>query len=190
MTSNLGSNEKRGIGFGGNTKVHKESAVIDFLTPEFRNRIDKILHFNTLTEDMIEPVVEKFLDELTSKLSNINIVLSIADDAKKYLTDMGFESSMGARSVKRTINNEFKKHLSKEILFGLLKGGGRVDIGIDENGFFYDYTASNISKDLLLESSVSSEYDFKTSQEAMMYAKNNPGTVIVRADSGVGYMVK
>ena len=99
MTSNLGTNEKRGIGFGESKNIHKGSAVINFLTPEFRNRIDKILHFNTLTEDMIEPVVDKFLDDLSAKLLNIHISLSISDDARKYLIDLGFESNMGARSL-------------------------------------------------------------------------------------------
>ena len=85
MTSNLGVTEKRGIGFGENTNVHKGSAVVDFLTPEFRNRIDKILDFNTLTEDMIEPIVKKFLNDLSLKLSKKDIDLSISDKARDTL---------------------------------------------------------------------------------------------------------
>ncbi len=190
MTSNLGTTEKRGIGFGGNNTIYRESAVVDFLSPEFRNRIDKILHFNTLTEDMIEPVVDKFLDELTCKLSNININLSISGDARKYLTFMGFESAMGARSVKRTINNEFKKHISREVLFGVLKNGGKITIDVDETGFAYQYRPLVIPELQIPSLEDILEYDFGTAQEAQEYAKNNLGVVIVRAASGVGYVIK
>ncbi len=189
MTSNLGATEKRGIGFGENTNMHQESAVKDFLTPEFRNRIDKILNFNTLTEDMIEPVVEKFLVELSDKLLNKNIKLTISDNARMYLTDMGFESAMGARSVKRTINNEFKKQLSYEILFGKLKEGGKVKIELEDEGFSYHYEALNIVERISASMEESLKYDFDTAQEAQEYAKNNPGTVIVRAKWGVGYII-
>ena len=91
------------------------------------------------------------------------------------------------RSVKRTINNEFKKHLSKEILFGILKDGGKVYIDINEDGFDYHYKASDITA---YTEDKNLNYDFKTSQEAMMYAKNNPGIAITRSESGVGYVIK
>jgi len=190
MTSNLGVTEKRGIGFGENTNVHKGSAVVDFLTPEFRNRIDKILHFNTLTEDMIEPIVKKFLDDLSLKLSKKDINLTISDNARVHLTAIGFESAMGARSIKRMINNEFKKHISNEILFGVLKNGGEITIDIAETEFIYDYQPLYI---LEIQHELFTDhfsYDFETSAEAMVYAKNNPGEVISRAPSGVGYVIK
>ena len=190
MTSNLKETEQRGIGFGEKKNVHIQSGVADFLTPEFRNRIDKILHFNILTEDMIEPVVDKFVDDLSVKLSNKQITLSISSEARNNLIMFGFESAMGARSVKRMINNEFKKHISKEILFGVLKHGGEITINIEETEFVYTYlplivprTQPKLFKDI-------SAYDFETSNEAMVYAKSNPGTVIGRASSGVGYVIK
>ena len=187
MTSNLGSNEKRGIGFGGNQNLYKEAAVKDFLTPEFRNRIDKILHFNTLTEEMISPIVEKFLTELTLKLSIKNITLNISNAAKDALVSMGFNSAMGARSVKRTITSEFKKELAKEILFGRLKHGGVATIDMAEESFVYDYESPEST--VVQPAGMGKPY-FQTAEEAQYYAKQNPGTVIVRAISGEGYMVK
>jgi ATP-dependent Clp protease ATP-binding subunit ClpA len=190
MTSNLEVTEKRGIGFGENKNVHIHSEVVDFLTPEFRNRIDKILHFNTLTEDMIEPVVDKFLDGLSMKLSSRNITLHISDPARGHLTYIGFESAMGARSVKRMINNEFKKNISKEILFGTLKQGGEITIDIEEKEFIYKYlplTESEIQSELFKNQII---YNFETAEEAHTYAKHHPGTVIARAASGVGYVIK
>ena len=65
MTSNLGANEKRGIGFGENAMIYKESSVADFLTPEFRNRLDNILEFNRLTPEVIAHVIDKYLDDFS-----------------------------------------------------------------------------------------------------------------------------
>jgi ATP-dependent Clp protease ATP-binding subunit ClpA len=191
MTSNLGVTEQRGIGFGENKNVHIHSAVVDFLTPEFRNRIDKILNFNMLTEDMIEPVVDKFLNDLSLKLSKRDINLTISDKAKEYLTSIGFESAMGARSVKRMINNEFKKHISKEILFGVLENGGNITVDIDDQKFKYKYEPLTMQTEQN-QSSLHNipMYDFEFVEEAHAYAKNHPGTVIVRASCGVGYIVK
>ena len=187
MTSNLGANEKRGIGFGENKNLHKESAVLNFLSPEFRNRLDKILHFNALTEDMIAPVVEKFLLELSNRLLKKNITFTISENAKKYLSDIGFESAMGARSVKRIINDELKKPLSREMLFGRLNAGGKVSIDIDEKGFSYQYEVSDFPTTI---ESKNFDYDFKTVEEAHAYGRDNPGKVIARATSGVGYVIK
>jgi len=189
MTSNLGVTEKRGIGFGENTNVHKGSAVVDFLTPEFRNRIDKILDFNTLTEDMIEPIVKKFLNDLSLKLLKKDIDLSISDKARVHLTAIGFESAMGARSVKRMINNEFKKHISNEILFGVLTNGGEITIDIDETGFIYTYQPLRVSEYFPVESRDRSQYDFLTVDEAHIYAKKHPGVMVKRTPDGEGYII-
>jgi ATP-dependent Clp protease ATP-binding subunit ClpA len=192
MTSNLGANEARGIGFG-NTNIHKESAVVDFLTPEFRNRIDKMLHFNALTIETIEPIVEKFIYELQEKLTRKYISLDVSSEAKKYLTYKGFVSDMGARSVKRAINDEFKKHLSKEILYGELRNGGNVQIDRVENGFTYTYESLNFKDANEIVKRVRATYfphDFETAQEALVYAKSNPGTVVGRTQSGAGYTIK
>jgi len=191
MTSNLKETEHRGIGFGESKNIHIQSGVADFLTPEFRNRIDKILQFNTLTEDMIEPVVNKFLDDLSTKLVKKNITLNISSEAREYLTSIGFESDMGARSVNRMINNEFKKHISKEILFGQLMYGGEVSIDVENNEFIYSYTLLRepIPEKIESEEEHSKLY-FKTAEEAQQYARNNPGIIVVRVPTGIGYTIK
>lgn len=194
MTSNLESVEKRGIGFGEHKNTYKESAVSSFLTPEFRNRIDKILHFNTLTKDMIAPVVDKFLDELKESLLENDVVMSVSPKATEYLVAMGFDSLMGARSVKRTIGNVFKRHIAKEMLFGSLIGGGEVHIDIDKDGFVY---RDGVDEDTPSQAEASDGtllerygYDFETADEAMAYAKNNPGICISRSPLGIGYIIK
>lgn len=194
MTSNLGATQKRSMGFGEKTDtMHDGSAIKHFFTPEFRNRIDKVLQFNPLTRDMIEPVVKKFLLELSYKLFKKHIKFSITNNAKKHLADTGFESAMGARSVKRTINNEFKKHISHEILFGKLSHGGRVKISLKDKNFVYHYESLDEAVDLpksnLKQLDELCDYDFKTAEEAQEYAKRHVGTVISRANCGVGYRI-
>ncbi len=195
MTSNLGSNEKRGIGFGSSSTVYKESAVADFLTPEFRNRIDKMLEFNKLTKDMVMNITDKFLDDFSNMLLEKNISLTVSNEAKEVLNYFGFDADMGARSVIRAINNEFKRKISQEILFGRLDNGGEVSIDVDDGRFVYLYSEhhqanDNIDNELLELEKLLDECDFETAEEAFAYAKANVGSVITRAPSGYGYIVK
>ena len=188
MTSNLGSNEKRGIGFADNTDIYKESAVADFLSPEFRNRLDNILEFNKLTGDMIIHITDKFLEDLGSRLLEKNIFLSISGEAKEHLNTIGFESAMGARSISRAINSEFKRHISQEILFGSLKDGGTVCITLGKDGFVYDFRSGHRHTDV--PEGIDAGCDFKTAEEACRYAKENVGVTVTKSPSGHGYIIK
>ena len=193
MTSNLGATEKRGIGFGENINTYKESAVIDFLTPEFRNRLDMMLEFNTLTSEVVVYVIDKYINDLSEVLALKNIVLTVTEEAKQLLNVIGFESDMGARSVHRLINSEFKMNISKEMLYGKLTEGGKIKIDIDKDGFNYSFeergnTVSQIISEM--NEPESTFFDFATAEEAMEYAKNNPGAVVCRAVTGTGYIIK
>lgn len=193
MTSNLGSNEKRGIGFGENQNIYRESAVINFLTPEFRNRIDKMLEFAPLDAQTAMLVTEKYLEDFSQILKPKKISLHVSVEAKELLIVIGFISGMGARSVIRSINNHFKQNISREIIFGKLSDGGEVNIDAGEDGFIYKYlSASEKNNDQVqdLFSQPVNEYDFKTAQEAHEYAKQNPGVAVARAESGTGYVIK
>ncbi len=183
MTSNLGVEEK--------LKVN------EFMTPEFRNRIDKILNFNNLTKELSINIITKFLNDFSQTLKKQNIQLTITDRAKEYLNDIGFDPKMGARSVKRAINNEFKTHISKEILFGKLRHGGKVSIDYITDNFIYSYSDTNRAKNSSSNSFktpfdkdfIPSDFDFETYEESMSYAKNNPNISITRASSGYGYII-
>jgi len=115
MTSNLGENEQNGIGFGNQT-IHKQKALIDFLPPEFRKRLDKILEFKKLTQDMIIHITDKFLKDLSKQFATKNIELVITAEAKNTLNEIGFDPNMDARSVLRAINSVFKKEIAKIVL--------------------------------------------------------------------------
>jgi ATP-dependent Clp protease ATP-binding subunit ClpA len=137
MTSNAGAKEMESgsIGLGksvDNQSFKRDSAIKNFFTPEFRNRLDAIVHFNKLGDEQINKIVDKFIIQLETKLSAVNIELVIEPLVRKYLAKVGFDPHMGARPLSRIIDQEIKKPLSHEILFGKLEKGGVVIVSIDE----------------------------------------------------------
>ena len=137
MTSNAGAKEMEsgsiGIGKVLDNQSHKrEHAIKNFFTPEFRNRLDAIIHFNKLSEDQVLKIVDKFITILESKLADKNVALKISDEARLHLAKVGFDPQMGARPLSRIIDQEIKKPLSNEILFGKLEKGGLVFVSIDQ----------------------------------------------------------
>jgi ATP-dependent Clp protease ATP-binding subunit ClpA len=137
MTSNAGAKEMESgsIGLGksiDNQSFKRDSAIKNFFTPEFRNRLDAIVHFNKLGDDQILKIVDKFLIQLETKLSEKNVELIVEPEARAHLAKVGFDPQMGARPLSRIIDQEIKKPLSHEILFGKLEKGGAVVVSIDE----------------------------------------------------------
>lgn len=142
MTSNLGAAdaEKKKIGFGNSEKTGEmESAVTKFFAPEFRNRLDGIITFNKLEYSTMTKVVDKFITDLNSLMSDKNVFVKLSNEAKNYLVEKGFNSTMGARPLLRVIDDKIKKPLSKEILFGKLINGGLVEISISEDNLTFNY---------------------------------------------------
>lgn len=137
MTSNAGAREfdSNSIGLVQNidSNVSKRDQTIkNFFSPEFRNRLDAIVHFNKLQDSQILKIVDKFLLILESKLHEKSVELKVLDSAREYLAKIGFDPKMGARPIARIIDNEIKKPLSHEILFGKLEKGGVVTVFFDE----------------------------------------------------------
>ena len=120
MTSNLGARdgERSKIGFdnSSNDQASKE-AVNRHFTPEFRNRLDAIIEFNKLSKEQVRPIALKFIDELNGLLSPRNITLDLDESAIVQLVNDGFDPKMGARPMRRIINEKIKKPLSKKIVF-------------------------------------------------------------------------
>jgi ATP-dependent Clp protease ATP-binding subunit ClpA len=131
MTSNLGAAdaEKRKIGFGDPDKTGEiDNAVTKFFAPEFRNRLDGIITFKKLEHSVMSKVVDKFIKELNSLMTDKNVFVQLTIEAKNFLIKHGFNDKMGARPLLRTIDEHVKKPLSREILFGRLINGGLVKI--------------------------------------------------------------
>ena len=136
MTSNLGArdNENNTIGFGDLDKDGEDDkALKKFFAPEFRNRLDAIIKFSKLSQNIVSQIVKKFISELNSQLKDKNIEIALNAEAVKWLSEKGFDSKMGARPLARLIDNKIKSPLSRKVLFGELQNGGRIDISIVNN---------------------------------------------------------
>jgi ATP-dependent Clp protease ATP-binding subunit ClpA len=139
MTTNAGASEmaKAAIGFGSAKRTGEDEEALNRLfTPEFRNRLDAIIAFAPLPTKVIYKVVQKFIMQLEAQLSERNITFDLHEDAIDWLAENGYDEKMGARPLSRVIQENIKKPLANEILFGKLKKGGivNVTVGPKEDG--------------------------------------------------------
>jgi ATP-dependent Clp protease ATP-binding subunit ClpA len=136
MTTNAGAEslQKRSIGFTDKKEAGDEMADIKrMFTPEFRNRLDAIISFRALDEEIILRVVDKFLMQLEEQLHEKKVEAVFSDSLRRYLSRKGFDPLMGARPMSRLIQDMIRKALADELLFGKLMDGGRVTVDMDEN---------------------------------------------------------
>ncbi len=137
MTTNAGAEtlSKSSIGFTTERQTGDELAEIKRLfTPEFRNRLDAMISFQSLDHEIILKVVDKFLMELENQLQEKKVEASFAPALREYLAKHGFDPQMGARPMARLIQDTIRRALADELLFGRLVNGGKVAIGIDDAG--------------------------------------------------------
>ncbi|MBU6248669.1 MAG: ATP-dependent Clp protease ATP-binding subunit ClpA [Xanthomonadaceae bacterium] len=141
MTTNAGAQQasRRGIGFVKQNHTTDAMEVIRrMFTPEFRNRLDAIIQFNSLDFDHILRVVDKFLIELESQLAEKHVSLDVDADARRWLAEHGFDPQMGARPMARVIQERVKRALADELLFGKLSDGGKVRLGVRDGELTVD----------------------------------------------------
>ncbi len=135
MTTNAGADtiSRRSIGFSHQDHTTDGmEAIRKQFTPEFRNRLDSIVQFASLTRDNIMFVVDKFLVELQAQLDDKKVHMHIDDAARDWFAEKGYDPKMGARPMNRLIQEKLKKPLAEKILFGDLEGGGEVDVCLNE----------------------------------------------------------
>ena len=131
MTSNAGAENisRASIGFTEqNHSLDSKKAVEKAFTPEFRNRLDAIIQFNPLDKTVIKHVVDKFLIQLETQLEEKKVTLIVDDKAKRWLAEEGYDPIMGARPMARVVQENIKRPLADEILFGALSNGGVVRV--------------------------------------------------------------
>lgn len=131
MTSNAGAKEMESgsIGLGNKTKFNtskRDNALKNHFSPEFRNRLDSIVHFNHLSSVNIRSIVEKFVMELENQLLEKKVELEVSDDLMDWFAENGYDEKMGARPIGRLIDDTLRKSLANEVLFGKLEKGGKV----------------------------------------------------------------
>ena len=137
LTTNLGAEqaEKSLIGFGSEDAEFEDVELKKFFPPEFRNRLDGVITFNKLEKNTMIKIVGKFLVQLKAMLKDKEVNISITDNAIDVLVDKGFNQKMGARPLQRVIDKEIKRPLSKLLLFGELKDGGKLEIDVKDEEF-------------------------------------------------------
>ncbi|MDQ3561067.1 MAG: AAA family ATPase, partial [Pseudomonadota bacterium] len=135
MTTNAGASEmaKAAMGFGHSRRTgDDEEAINRLFTPEFRNRLDAIIPFGALPPEVVYRVVEKFVLQLEAQLADRGVTFELEEKATAWLAERGYDERMGARPLSRLIQEEIKKPLAEEVLFGKLQKGGIVKVTVED----------------------------------------------------------
>ena len=101
-------------------------------SPEFRNRLDSVVWFKSLSEQVICSVVDKFVVELQSQLDKKGVSLEVSQEARNWLAVQGYDTKMGARPMARIMREKIKRELAEELLFGRLANGGQVAVDLNK----------------------------------------------------------
>ncbi len=147
MTTNAGAADmaKPAIGFGRERREGEDQAAIERLfAPEFRNRLDAVIGFRSLTPALMGLVVDKFIGELAAQVVERKVTVELGDGARAWLAAEGFDPLFGARPLARVIQERVKKPLAEELLFGRLAAGGAVRIDSGPDGLVFSYPDSPI----------------------------------------------
>ena len=136
MTTNAGAQDMARPSIGFTEQDHSSDgleAIRKMFAPEFRNRLDAIVQFNSLGMDVVKTIVDKFLTELQAQFDNKRVTLEVDEAARDWLAREGFDDKMGARPMQRLIQEKIKRELAEEVLFGpLAKGGGVVHVTVED----------------------------------------------------------
>jgi ATP-dependent Clp protease ATP-binding subunit ClpA len=145
LTTNTGSREsnQRSVGFGKEEYEDKSAQAIErYFSPEFRNRLSATLHFNSLSKEVVEKIVDKMVGQLADRLKAKKVTLELTPKARTYIADKGYDKQLGARPIQRLIDHEITQNLSQEILFGKLASGGNVKIVVKSKKLDFEYSKS------------------------------------------------
>ncbi len=145
MTTNAGAEDvsRRSMGFS--HQDHSSDAmeaVRKLFAPEFRNRLDTIIQFSALDHQVIKGVVDKFLVQLQAQLDDKQVHLLVDEAARNWLSEHGYDEKMGARPMARLIQEEIKKPLAEQVLFGALMAGGEVRVSVEADRLSFNYEAA------------------------------------------------
>ena len=148
MTTNAGAADlaKEAIGFGRSERTGEDQEAINkMFSPEFRNRLDATIGFSSLSPMVISKVVEKFIMQLEVQLEDRNVTIEIDEAARVWIGNRGYDKNYGARPLSRIVQENIKKPLAEELLFGKLTNGGLVEITLNENELHFEYKSTKPS---------------------------------------------
>ncbi|MEW8691527.1 MAG: ATP-dependent Clp protease ATP-binding subunit ClpA [Candidatus Thiodiazotropha endolucinida] len=147
MTTNAGAQEMSRSSIGFTKQDHSSDGmevIKKMFTPEFRNRLDAIIQFAGLSPEHIAKVVDKFIFELEGQLQEKHVNLVVEPEARVWLAEHGYDPKMGARPMARLIQDEIKKPLAEELLFGKLAGGGVVKVDVADDKLQFDIVGEQV----------------------------------------------
>jgi len=147
MTTNAGAEQLSRSSMGFTTQDHSSDGMESIkksFSPEFRNRLDGIIQFKQLSQDMIAHVVDKFVFEFEHQLEEKGVTLSIDDEVRTWLAIKGYDPVMGARPMTRVIQEQLKKPLAEDLLFGALTKGGHVTVKVKDDKLVFDTQSKNL----------------------------------------------
>lgn len=148
MTTNAGAEQVNRASIGFKTQDHSTDAgavIKRTFSPEFRNRLDAIVHFKGLSSSNIAQVVDKFIIELENQLEDKHVTLDVDEPARAWLAKHGYDPLMGARPMARLIQEKIKKPLAEELLFGQLEKGGRVFVKVRNDDLALNFEGINMT---------------------------------------------
>jgi ATP-dependent Clp protease ATP-binding subunit ClpA len=151
MTTNAGADQMSRPSIGFTEQDHSGDsgeAIKKMFSPEFRNRLDAIVQFGPLDEKTVGHVVDKFIIELESQLEERRVVIEVDENARAWLAEHGFDKLMGARPMARIIQENIKRALAEELLFGRLEGGGHVRVGVEDGKLSLSYENEAVTDDV------------------------------------------
>jgi ATP-dependent Clp protease ATP-binding subunit ClpA len=162
MTSNAGAREMstQSIGFGeksSDAAAKGKKAIEQTFSPEFRNRLDAIISFNSLSLEIMKMIVDKFIKELNDQLASRKVSLDLSETAREWLARNGHDPVYGARPLSRLIQTDIKDHISDQILFGKLEKGGIISVDLDDEKLTFSYSGESLENlaDLIEPTTVS-----------------------------------
>jgi ATP-dependent Clp protease ATP-binding subunit ClpA len=139
MTSNIGARDlqRKAVGFGGASGADREKPDVDreykqLFSPEFRNRLDAKIAFRALDPAIVKSIVGKFMKELSGQLAERKVTIELTEAATAYLAKAGYDPDNGARPLARVMQDEVKRPLGDELLFGALENGGHVVVDTEK----------------------------------------------------------
>ncbi|WP_395877672.1 ATP-dependent Clp protease ATP-binding subunit ClpA [Ehrlichia muris] len=151
LTTNAGAFElsRNSMGFIKNKNFNhgdNEKAIERIFSPEFRNRLDAVISFSSLDQNVMLLVVKKFIFQLQEQLAKKNVHIDVADDVLMYLAQSGYNDAYGVRNIENIISKKVRKYVAEEILFGRLLNGGNVKIKLDTNTnkLVYDFCCAEV----------------------------------------------
>ncbi|WP_437933021.1 ATP-dependent Clp protease ATP-binding subunit ClpA [Sorangium sp. So ce341] len=146
MTSNVGARElaQARVGFGERGSAgDDDKAYKNTFSPEFRNRLDARIMFRSLDPSVMGSIVDKFIGELAAMLADRSVTIDVTERARAELSTRGYDPANGARPLGRVIENEIKRRLGDELLFGALENGGNVTVDFDGGDFTFKFAAAS-----------------------------------------------